>query len=146
MDNLTKKLLHSSTKVFNFAIIMYNYILNSMKKFLLFILFFGLTFGFNTSVKAQSVIEHTSINQKNDDGILVVYPNPAREFVVLKLKDSSLKIKSVSFYSILGVSVLTTNVNMNAAEVSLEKLRPGKYLMKYTLSDGTTKVKQIIKQ
>ena len=117
-----------------------------MKKFLLFILFFGLTFDFNTSVKAQSVKEQTSINQKNDDGILVVYPNPAREFVVLKLKDNSLKIKSVSFYSILGVSVLTTNVNMNAAEVSLEKLRPGKYLMKYTLSDGTTKVKQIIKQ
>ncbi len=109
-------------------------------------LFFGLFLGFGGDAKAQTIKEPNAAIQKVDDGVLLAYPNPAKEFVIIKAKDSDIKIKSVSFYSILGMQVLVYNVNMNAAEISLQKLRPGKYLMKYSLSDGTTKVKQIIKQ
>lgn len=117
-----------------------------MKKILLFIFFFGMALGFSDTVKAQTVKEPAAAFQRGDDGVLLAYPNPAKDFIVVKAKDSSVKIKSVSFYSILGMQVLAYNVNMNAAEISLEKLRPGKYLMKYSLTDGTSKVKQIIKQ
>ncbi|UJF31129.1 T9SS type A sorting domain-containing protein [Kaistella sp. 97-N-M2] len=65
---------------------------------------------------------------------------------MVKSKDASLKVKSVTFYSILGVQVAEYVVNMNSGEIRLDKLRPGKYLMKYTLSDNTQKVTQIIKQ
>ena len=90
--------------------------------------------------------EPVSSSQKTDDGALVAFPNPAKDFIIVKSKDNSLKIKSVTFYSILGLQVAEYVVNMNSGEIRLDKLRPGKYLMKYTLSDNTQKVTQIIKQ
>ena len=77
---------------------------------------------------------------------MVAYPNPAKDFIIVKSKDASLKIKSVTFYSILGMEVAQYAVNMNSGEIRLDRLRPGKYLMKYTLSDNTQKVTQIVKQ
>lgn len=76
----------------------------------------------------------------------MAFPNPAKDFIIVKSKDSDLKVKSVTFYSILGMQVAEYIVNMNSGEIRLDKLRPGKYLMKYTLSDNTQKVTQIIKQ
>ena len=52
----------------------------------------------------------------------------------------------LTFYSILGMEVAQYAVNMNSGEIRLDRLRPGKYLMKYTLSDNTQKVTQIVKQ
>ncbi len=116
-----------------------------MKRVLLFIFFIGLFSGFS-SLKAQSSREIVNSSQKSDDGVLVAYPNPAKDYIIVKSKDASLKIKSVAFYSILGMQVAEVNVNMNSGEIRLDKLKPGKYLMKYTLSDNTQKVTQIIKQ
>ncbi len=36
-----------------------------------------------------------------------------------------LKVKSVTFYSIIGTQVSETMVNMNTAEIRLDKLKPG---------------------
>ncbi len=116
-----------------------------MKKTLFFLFFFGIFFS-ASSLKAQSIKEPATASQKADDGVLVAYPNPARDYIIVKSKDSNLKIKSVTFYSILGMQVATINVNMNSGELNLEKLKPGKYLMKYILSDNTQRVTQIIKQ
>ena len=77
---------------------------------------------------------------------MVAYPNPAKDFIIVKSKDAFLKIKSVTFYSILGTEVGTYSVNMSSGEIRLDKLRPGKYLMRYLMSDSTQKVIQIIKQ
>lgn len=116
-----------------------------MKKLLFFIFFIGLFFS-EASLQAQSLREPMSVSQKSDDGVLVAYPNPAKDFIIVKAKDASLKVKSVTFYSILGVEVATYTVNMNSGEIRLDKLKSGKYLMRYILSDNTQKVTQIIKQ
>lgn len=100
-----------------------------------------------SDLSAQSVNrEHFASFQKSDDGVMIAYPNPARDFIVVKSKDSSVKIKSVTFYSILGVQVAEFAVNNNSGEIRLDRLRPGKYLMRYTMSDNTQKVTQIVKQ
>lgn len=120
-----------------------------MKKFLLFILFIGTTLMFSESLKAQvsnTNFSNASSNIKSDDGVMVVTPNPARDFIVIKTKDANTKIKSVSFFSILGVQVAEYQVNMNSAEIRLDKLKSGKYLMRYVLDDNTQRVTQIIKQ
>lgn len=116
-----------------------------MKKLLLSLFFVGL---FSVAAQAQtSQREPISASQKNDDGVvLVAYPNPARDVLVLKSKDANLKIKSVAFYSILGVQVAAYNVNSGSSEIRLDQLKSGKYLLRYTLSDNTQKVTQIIKQ
>ena len=116
-----------------------------MKKLLLLIIFLGTFVGFSSNLKAQ-IKEPGSISQKSDDGVLVAYPNPAKDFLIVKAKDTSLKIKSVTFYSILGTQVANYSVNMNTGEINIERLKPGKYLIRYILSDNTQKVTQIVKQ
>lgn len=118
-----------------------------MKKLLFSLIFIGSLTVFSEKVSAQSVNrEPITSAQKSDDGVLMAFPNPAKDFIIVKSKDSNLKVKSVTFYSILGMQVAEYVVNMNSGEIRLDKLRPGKYLMKYTLSDNTQKVTQIIKQ
>lgn len=118
-----------------------------MKKLLLSLILIGSLTVFSENLSAQSV-DRTSMmtNQKADEGVMVAYPNPARDFIVVKSKDTSLKIKSVTFYSILGMQVAEYQINKNSEEIRLDKLRPGKYLMRYVLSDNTQKVIQIVKQ
>lgn len=115
-----------------------------MKK-LLFFIFFSAFLACCSTLQAQTARDTSSAN-KTDDGILVAYPNPAKDYIVVKSKDASLKVKSVAFYSILGMQVAEVNVNMNSGEIRLDRLKPGKYLMRYTLSDNTQKVTQILKQ
>ena len=116
-----------------------------MKKNLLLYSLLGLFISFTTVFKAQ-IKEPTSSSQKADDGILIAYPNPPTDVLVFKTKDPSLKIKSVVFYSILGSQVANYNLNTNRSEINIERLKPGKYLIRYILSDNTQKVTQIVKQ
>lgn len=115
-----------------------------MKKLLFFIIFMAVSVGFSGEMKAQST--RSLAVQKTDDGVVVALPNPAKDFLILKSKDNITKIKSVTFFSILGVQVAEYTINSNNAEIRLDKLRPGKYLMRYTLDDNTQKITQIIKQ
>ncbi len=118
-----------------------------MKKFLFFVTFSVSFLMFSGEAKAQETLrEPLSASQKSDDGALVAYPNPTRDFIIVKAKNPSLKVKSVTFYSIIGTQVLDISANSNTAELRLDRLKPGKYLMKYTLSDNTQKVTQIVKQ
>ena len=118
-----------------------------MKKLLFSLVLIGSLTVFSEKVSAQSVDRVSMMtNQKSDDGVMVAYPNPARDFIIVKSKDTSLKIKSVTFYSILGMQVAEYQINKNSEEIRLDKLRPGKYLMRYVLSDNTQKVTQIVNQ
>lgn len=118
-----------------------------VKKLLFSIIFIGSLTVLSEKVSAQSVVrEPISASQKSEDAVIVAYPNPARDFIVVKSKDSFVNIKSVTFYSILGMQVAEYTLNKNSAEIRLDRLRPGKYLMRYTMSDNTQKVTQIVKQ
>ncbi|WP_262148492.1 T9SS type A sorting domain-containing protein [Chryseobacterium foetidum] len=116
-----------------------------MRKILLLIIFTGSFLGFSNQLKAQ-LREPSSVSQKSDDGILTAYPNPAKDFLMVKAKDANLKIKNVTFYSIMGTQVASYNINANKGEINIGNLRPGKYMIRYILSDNTQKVTQIVKQ
>lgn len=117
-----------------------------MKKFL-FLITCTIFLMFSGKIKAQETLrEPFSASQKSDDGALVAYPNPAKDFIIVKAKNPSLRVKLVTFYSIIGTQISETFADSNTAEIRLDKLKPGKYLMRYVLSDNTQKVTQIIKQ
>lgn len=104
-------------------------------------------FLWSGEVKAQQTgREPFASSQKSDDGVLVAYPNPTRDFIMIRSKNPSLKVKWVTFYSIIGTQVMEILVDSNTAEIRLDKLKPGKYLMRYVLSDNTQKVTQIVKE
>lgn len=115
-----------------------------MRKILLLFIFSAIFLGFSNQMKAQQR-EPSSLSQKSDDGILTAYPNPAKDVLVVKAKDASLKIKNVTFYSIMGTQVASYNINTNRSEINIDKLKPGKYMIRYILSDNTQKVTQIVK-
>ena len=94
-----------------------------MKKNLLMLMFFGISLVFSGSLSAQYSREPLSLSQKSDDGVLVAYPNPAKDYILVKSKDASVRIKSVTFYSILGMQVASYGLNSNSAEINIEKLR-----------------------
>ncbi len=114
-----------------------------MKKFLFFIIFTIVSVGFSGEMKAQST---RITGQKTDDGVLVAFPNPTKDVLIVKSKNDNSKIKMITFFSILGSQVAEYAINNNNAELRIDKLRPGKYLMKYTMDDNTQKITQIIKQ
>ena len=104
-----------------------------MKKHLFFVVFLVSFLMFSGEAKAQQTLrEPVSSSQKSDDGALIAYPNPTRDFIIVKAKNPSLKVVNVTFYSIIGTQVSETNVNSNSAEIRLDRLKPGKYLMRYT--------------
>lgn len=118
-----------------------------MKHLLLSLIFAGCFFAGTNIFSAQNSERiYAASHQKNEDGMIVAYPNPARDFILVKAKEAHIKIKSVTFYSILGLQVAEFQINKNSEEIRLDKLRPGKYLMRYVLSDNTQEVTQIIKQ
>lgn len=123
---------------------MFKYRLKRMKKLLFFIIFTVVSAGFSGEMKAQTA--RTIPSQRTDDGVLVAYPNPTKDVLMLRSKDNTVKIKTVTFFSILGAQVAEYNINSNNTELRLDRLRPGKYLMRYTLDDNTQKITQIIKQ
>lgn len=82
----------------------------------------------------------------NQEPKIAVYPNPAREFLYIKSENPNIKIKSVSFYSVLGSLISEIQINANYSEIRVDKLKSGRYLLRYTLSDNSQKTVSIIKQ
>ena len=112
-----------------------------MRKFLFLFLFGIIGFG---QMKAQSFQMGKSPQAANDKE-LIAYPNPAKDFLYLKTTDPNVKIKSATFYSILGNVVADVQINANYSEIRIDKLKQGRYLMRYVLSNNTQKIIQIIK-
>ena len=96
-------------------------------------------------MKAQSFQMGKSPQAANDKE-LIAYPNPAKDFLYLKTTDPNVKIKFATFYSILGNVVADVQINANYSEIRIDKLKQGRYLMRYVLSNNTQKIIQIIKQ
>jgi len=115
-----------------------------VKKLFFILLFAGVSL-WSLPLNAQTS-DRTQVPGKTEDAVLVVYPNPARDQIMVKARDPQLQVRMVTFYSILGMQVAEYQINKNTAEIRLDRLRPGKYLMRYVLSDNTQKVTQIVKQ
>lgn len=107
-----------------------------LKKYL-----FGFLFIAFSLVSAQ----HTSNAGRIEDTVLAVYPTVSHDMIYIKTKNS-LRIKMLTFYSILGVQVQEILVpNLQTVQVELDRLKSGKYLIRCLLSDGSQKVVSVVK-
>ena len=105
-----------------------------MKKLLFFIFFIGLFSGFSL-MKAQSTKDSVVPSHKSDDGVLVAYPNPAKDFIEIK---TNTKIESVQICDNLG-RILKTE---NTAKINVSNLEKGVYYLK--INNGE-KIEKFIK-
>lgn len=114
-----------------------------MKRLLLAVYSFTiLVLGTGVFYSQNSVNEN--VFQRNED--IIAYPNPTKDILFLKTAQHNIRVKSIVFFDILGTQVAHFSANSNSVEIDISRLKQGKYLMKYVLSDNTQKVKQIIKQ
>lgn len=80
-------------------------------------------------------------NENSNTNIVSVYPNPSNGIFTLK---STTKVVSVEFTNILGVSVLTQQINAETATIDLSNNADGIYSLKIISEDGTTTQKIIV--
>lgn len=99
-----------------------------------------------STLNAQQNNRSQSFNRVKGGSLVSIYPSPAKDFINIKVKDESHQIKLITLYSILGIQVAEYKTNSNSVELRLDRLRPGKYLMRYVLSDNVTQITQFIKQ
>lgn len=65
----------------------------------------------------------------------------------LQIENSHFKLKSVTIYAIIGKPVMELkNINLSMVKLPTEQLKPGKYLIKYTLSNNIDQVIQLVKE
>jgi Secretion system C-terminal sorting domain len=107
-----------------------------MKKFILKS-FFALGLLLGTTLSAQI---------KTDDKDLVVFPNPAKDYVLVKSKDANKEIKNIAVYSLIGSQVMDIELDAISSEIRLDRLKPGKYLIRFTMADDSQLIRQLIKQ
>ncbi|WP_168186911.1 T9SS type A sorting domain-containing protein [Elizabethkingia sp. JS20170427COW] len=115
---------------------------------LLFTFFIAFTLS-SASVfgQSQQAYYKSQDNSQKTEKEAVVYPNPARDNISIKLNNPNLKLKSVTIYAIIGVQVAEyNNLNQNTIDLRIDKLKPGRYLVKYTLSNNVQQITSLIKE
>lgn len=112
-----------------------------MKRFLFIFIFVSILFS------GKALGQYSQVGTfSNQESQIAVYPNPAKDFLYIKSANPNVKIKSIAFYSILGSMISEMDINANYSEIRVDRMKSGRYLMRYTLSDNSQKTISIIKQ
>jgi hypothetical protein len=82
---------------------------------------------------------------KNVSTNISVYPNPATDVLNININNSSFKNSEVVVYNISGVEVLKTNMANSSAQLNIENLSNGVYLVKVTNQNGFNKTVKFVK-
>jgi hypothetical protein len=84
----------------------------------------------------------TSVNDIKIDNNIVVYPNPAKNFAVVKFENVNSEI-NVNLLDLSGKIVNTYTTNQNQVELNLSELRAGMYLIQ-VISENNSKTERLI--
>ncbi len=79
---------------------------------------------------------------------LKVYPNPAKDFILLQLTNNSPKLMNIGIYDLLGNKIKGFNINNTASATkyfSVKDLSAGSYIINVTTTEGIVMSKPFIK-
>jgi len=89
----------------------------------------------------------TSINEAKEISLeIVVYPNPATEFINLKIKSYEIENLGYYLYDINGSILKENKIESNETIISMQTLLPATYFLKVTDNNKTLKIFKIIKR
>jgi hypothetical protein len=110
-----------------------------------------ITDGVNGSV-AQGVQQPyeisvvTALEEANDISLeFSVYPNPAKDYLILKIEGEVKTQCIASLYNINGNLLQTIKVESNVTTISMQSNLPGTYILKITRANKEIKTFKIIK-
>jgi hypothetical protein len=75
---------------------------------------------------------------------MLVYPNPANDVLNININNSSFK-NSIVVYNVSGAEVLKTNMANSSAQLNIENLSNGVYLVKVSNKNGFNKTVKFVK-
>lgn len=88
--------------------------------------------------------ESLSVNGFNNSEVdFAVYPNPAKEKVTIKSKET---IKEITIFNMLGQQIKTFDVNLKSTEINVSELNKGIYYLNLKLINGNLISTKIIKK
>lgn len=74
-----------------------------------------------------------------------VYPNPAQDFVILKIKNYKIENLSFHLFDINGHLIMNNKVEGNESNISMQPLLPATYILNVTDKNKVIKTFKIIK-
>jgi hypothetical protein len=96
---------------------------------------------------SRTQISTTGIEESEISDLIKVYPNPAKEYVIIDLNDFTGKVKQIDFLNIQGQIVGTLSLNENNEKVinmPLSNYSEGVYLIRLTSIEGVLTKKIIV--
>jgi hypothetical protein len=107
-----------------------------MKKLLLFALTYFLLFGIATAQSAFSEEQSVSLPYLQDEQVITknkieIFPNPAVEYIYIKIENSELENVEMELFNIIGNSLNfdLEEIEKNSYRIKVEDLPPGYYLL-----------------
>lgn len=74
-----------------------------------------------------------------------LYPNPANDFIIIQSDDSSVSLKHMEFYDIMGRKVMSKVLDGQSKEFSIDKLHAGVYHVRIQTDNGHyTNIKLVV--
>lgn len=90
-------------------------------------------------------ISVTEVNESSINYGLSVYPNPANDYLTLKVKDNELSILNFQLYNIQGKLLRSEHIENKTTTIKMENLSKSTYFLKVTNNQTLIKTFKIIK-
>ena len=116
---------------------------------LTFLLSFGQSKAASVNGNVPNIEMVTNSNSPmSQEPKLVIYPNPATTVSTIAIESKDIKLAQVAVYSLLGNAIYTKTLKdpTEKLELNVQSFKKGKYIVRVSLTDGSTIVKTLIKQ
>ncbi len=76
----------------------------------------------------------------------VSYPNPTKDFIILKITDSALNNLQYTLFDVNGKSIASGSITESSTQIQLKHLSIGAYILKVSQQNQSLKTFKILKQ
>jgi hypothetical protein len=76
----------------------------------------------------------------------VSYPNPTKDFIILKITDSALNNLRYTLFDVNGKSIASGSITESSTQIQLKHLSIGTYILKVSQQNQSLKTFKILKQ
>jgi hypothetical protein len=76
----------------------------------------------------------------------VTYPNPTKDFIVLKITDSAMHNLRYTLFDVNGSSIVSKAITASSTQIQMKHLSIGVYILKVSQKNKSLKTFKIIKQ
>jgi hypothetical protein len=76
----------------------------------------------------------------------VTYPNPTKDFIILKISDSALSNLRYTLFDVNGKSIASGSITESSTQIQLKHLSIGAYILKVCQQNQSLKTFKILKQ